>query len=273
MNRYQWKSLRSVLRIRSQLFLQYRMAALAGVITQFFFGFVMIMMYEAFFESPATRVQMPMSLAQTISYIWLGQALLGLLPWNGDREVQGMIRQGDFAYELLRPISLYRLWYYRILAQRLAPTVMKAMPLLLVVLFVLPDPYRLQGPTTFLGFLCFAITLSCSILLGCTISMVTTISALFLIGDGMDRFLPAVVMLFSGMVIPLAFFPEGLQGLFRWLPFSGLVDTPYRFYLGLYSPRELPFFLLLQVGWTIVLMVLGNVMIKKASRRTIIQGG
>jgi hypothetical protein len=29
-----------------------------------------------------------MSLPQIVAYVWLGQALLGLLPWNVDAELQ-----------------------------------------------------------------------------------------------------------------------------------------------------------------------------------------
>ncbi len=81
------RGLIGIFKMRFGLILNYRMAALAGLFTQLFFGFVMVMIYLAFYESGGGE-QFPMTLPQTVTYIWLGQGLLGLLPWNGDREVQ-----------------------------------------------------------------------------------------------------------------------------------------------------------------------------------------
>ena len=71
-------------------------------------------------------------LPEVRTYIWLGQALLAMLPWNVDRDVRDMIRSGTVAYELLRPLDLYNLWYCRALAWRVAPTLLRAVPLVAV---------------------------------------------------------------------------------------------------------------------------------------------
>ena len=265
------KALISIFRIRFLLLIQYRIAALAGLSTQFFFGMIMIMSFQAFFKSG--QGMMPMTLSQTITYIWLGQTLLGLLPWNGDREIQKMIRTGDLAYELLRPVSLYQLWFSRVLAQRLAPTLLRCVPLLLITRFLLPETIRIGLPASVDSALYFGLCLFGGILLGCAISNLITIATLFTIGDGVDRLLPAIVILGSGMVIPIVYFPDWSQMLFKWLPFSGLVDAPYRYYLGLYTIDDLPFSLFHIGIWLILLVAIGQWMLATARHRIIIQGG
>lgn len=265
------RGLMSIFKVRFNLQLQYRAAAYAGVFCQVFFGFVMVMMYEAFYSGGIT--DLPMTLTQTVTYIWLGQGLLGLLPWNGDREVQGTIRNGDVAYELVRPMNLYWFWYFKIMAQRLAPTLLRSVPLFLIAVFIMPDMLRMSGPADMIGFACFMVVLLGAIVLGSTVSNIITISTLFTIGDGMDRLFPALVTLGSGLVIPLAFFPDWSQIIFRLLPFSGLSDAPYRFYLGVYTVSDLPFVLIHQITWTIILALLGQFMLQKASQRIIVQGG
>ena len=52
--------------------LQYRSAAWAGIATQFFFGFVYIMVYDAFYQS--LKVSNPMTITQLITYKSLKQA-------------------------------------------------------------------------------------------------------------------------------------------------------------------------------------------------------
>lgn len=266
------RALKAVFKLRLRLSLQYRTAAAAGIVTQFFFGFVMIMIFEAFYRGDAAGHQ-PMTLAQTITYIWMGQMFLSLLPWNGDREIQGMIRNGDFAYELLRPISLYGYWYMKIIAQRISATLLRAVPLLVVAALLLPSSYKMAGPASPEGFLAFILTMIIGVFLGGAISNLITISVLFTIGDGVERLFPAIVMLFSGMTIPLAFFPDWSQKWLAWLPFSGLVDVPYRYYLGLYPPENLILTLGGQIVWTLLLFLFGQMMIRRARSRIVVQGG
>ena len=81
-----------------------------------FWGVMLIMIYEGFYSS--TSQAQPMALPQVISYVWLGQALLVLLPWNVDPEIRALVRSGAVAYELCRPVDLYNLWFVRALAWR-----------------------------------------------------------------------------------------------------------------------------------------------------------
>jgi ABC-2 type transport system permease protein len=268
------KGLMAIFKIRMRQILSYRAAAIAGIGTQFFFGFVMVMIYESFYRSSqGESVNLPMTLQQTITYIWLGQGLLSLLPWNGDREIQGMIRTGDYAYELVRPVNMYFYWYARILAQRIGGTLIRAVPLFVGVNILFAKELHMQGPDSLVAFVFFIGFMLIAVLLGAAISNIITLMVLFTIGDGVDRLLPAVVTLFSGMVIPLSFFPEWSQPVFRFLPFSGLVDSPYKFYLGIYGIQEFGPIMLQQCLWLTALILLGLGLLGRASRRIIVQGG
>ena len=68
----------AVFRARFQLLLQYRAAALAGFGTQCWWGAIKVMIFAAFLAGP---VPSPMTLRETIDYVWLGQAFLMVLPW------------------------------------------------------------------------------------------------------------------------------------------------------------------------------------------------
>lgn len=68
----------SFFRLRFSMGLQYRTAALAGVITQFVWGFMEIMIFRAFYQADAAAF--PMSLSATASYVWLQQAFSPSLP-------------------------------------------------------------------------------------------------------------------------------------------------------------------------------------------------
>ena len=261
----------SIVKLRFALQLQYRAAAFAGFCTQLFFGFVRVMVYHAFYLSAS--VIPPISLQQTVTYTWLAQATFRMLPWSGDREVMKLIRTGNVAYELCRPLNLYFSWYARLLSICIVPTMLAGGPLFLVAL-LLPAGFGVGLPVSLPAGLAFLISMTGALLLGCAIANILAISTLWTIaGDGVQRLLPAFVMIFSGNIIPLAFFPNWAQPVLRLLPFSGLADIPFRFYIGALPPSDIFPLFLLQMLWTFIIIGLGYRLVAAATRRVVVQGG
>jgi ABC-2 type transport system permease protein len=92
-------------------------------------------------------------------------------------------------------------------------------------------------------------------------------------GEGLGRLLPPAVTLLSGMIIPLPFFPDWARPFLEFLPFRGLVDTPFRLYTGdLPASAGLPL-VLHQALWTLALVFLGRLLVRRGLRRAEIQGG
>ena len=108
----------SFFRVRFQNGMQYRAAALAGMVTQFAWGFMEVMLYSSFHRS-ATDL-FPMEFQALSSYIWLRQAFLTLfLLWQSERDLFDLISNGDVGYELCRPLDLYGMWFTKNAAGRL----------------------------------------------------------------------------------------------------------------------------------------------------------
>jgi len=253
---------------RFRVLLQYRAAAIAGIATQLFWGLIRMMIFLAFYAS-STRPQ-PMSRTDMVTYIWLGQAMLGLLPWNFDADVRNMLRTGSVAYELVRPLDLYTHWYCRGFAQRVAPTLMRSIPLFIVAMLwfgMRPPPSAASGAAWLLT------TLGATLLNTAFMTLVTLTMFWTLSGEGMLRLAPFVVYLFSGMLLPLAFWPDGAQPLLRLLPFRGMVDVPFRVYLGQISPTQALGEFTVQLLWITVLVLAGRGLLARGTRRLVIQGG
>jgi ABC-2 type transport system permease protein len=265
----------AILGARFRTMLQYRAAALAGLWTQVFFGVVLISVYEAFYAS--TDRPQPLSFPQVVSYVWLGQALLALLPWNADSEVRGLVRSGAVVYELCRPLDLYTLWFVRAMAWRMAPTLLRAVPMVLLAMFVLPlvglAEWRLQPPDPAAG-VGFAAAMICTLLLSCALTTLINITLMWTIsGDGALVLLTALVTVCSGMIVPLPLFPDWAQPLLLALPFAGLVDLPFRIYVGSIDPGGVPAVLLHQLFWTALLVLAGRWLLSRGLRRLVVQGG
>jgi ABC-2 type transport system permease protein len=267
---------RALLSARFRTMLQYRAAAIAGAGTQFFWGFIRIMILMAFYRSSPEAP--PMDLADVISYIWLGQAFLALLPWTHDRDLEGLIREGGVAYELLRPTDLYSLWYVRTLAGRVAATSLRCIPILVFAGLLLPlvgmPEWRLAPPPSLAAFVAFVVALLVALALGVALTMLVHVSLLWTIsGDGVARLMPSLVMVFSGMVIPLPLFPDWAQPFLSALPFRALVDVPFRLYTGDIPAGEALAPIALALLWTVALVVLGRRLLARGQRVLVVQGG
>ena len=254
----------------------YRSAALAGVFTQVVFGFIIFMTLDAFSaEHPARS---PMSRSQLVSYVWLGQAFLALLPWTLDRDVVQMVRTGTIAYELLRPLDLYTFWFCRTLGWRVAATVLRAVPLLLFVTVGLRliglESYALPPPPSWASAGAFLISFAVAVPLGIVLTLlIQSIILWSLRAEGIRRVTPVIVMTFGGMLVPLPMLPPGLSDVLYALPFRGLVDAPYRAYSASLPPREAVFAAGVSALWLGVLLWAGRALLRRGLRNAVIDGG
>jgi ABC-2 type transport system permease protein len=262
---------------RFRMLLQYRAAALGGLVTQIAFGLILIMIYEAFYRSSTPAVQ-PMAFAQIASYVWLGQALLMMLPWNVDHELRAMMRTGGVAYELGRPVDLYTWWFARALAQRTAPVMLRALPMVVFAMLGLPllglGEWRLAPPASLSAGLGFAAAMVGALAVACAISVLLYIAWIWaIVADGIVMVVSTAVSMFSGLLVPLPLFPGWARAVLHWLPFAGVIDQPARIYAGHIADGELAGVLARQLGWTVVLIALGRRLLARGLRRVVVQGG
>lgn len=261
----------SFFRMRLLALIQYRAAAIAGMATNWTFGMMRIMVMIAFYAS--AKGAPPMSLAQSVTYIWLGQMLLGILPWNLEKEVSESVLTGQIAYELTRPIDIYAMWFMRTLAFRVAPTMLRGVPMFIICAFLLPGEYRLMlpGPAAFGA---FALSLLGALVLSASIT--NLMHAYVLVtqrSDGVVRIVNAAAEMLSGMIIPLTLMPDGLAGFLRYQPFAGVVDLPVRLYCGNLMPDEVWTVLGLQLTWAAALIAAGRFATNRGLRRIAVAGG
>lgn len=269
----------SILIVRYQMLLQYRAAALAGLGTQVWWGGIMIMVMAGFYMTPGARVdQLPFTLADMVTYIWLGQALFALLPYSADTEIQDMVRSGNVSYEKIRPLDTYWLWFMRSLAMRTAPPSLRALPLILFAGFFLPmiglSDWALKPPASLEAGFLFGLSFIGVMLLAAAITTILSITVIWwLTGNGVNSIAMPIVTFFTGMVIPLPFFPDWMQPFLNAQPFRGLVDVPYRIYLGNMTGSEAFMGLAHQFVWIVILIFFGRWLMARAMSKLIVQGG
>ncbi|MGF7060431.1 ABC-2 type transport system permease protein [Brassicibacter mesophilus] len=266
------KAYYSLFKMRLLKGLQYRMAALAGVSTQFFWGFMYIMIFEAFYSS--TSATQPISFRELIQVLWLQQSFLVLIMlWFRDNELFNHITSGNIAYELCRPTDLYNFWYAKLIAQRLSGALLRCFPILIVA-SLLPYPYKFSLPPSILSFILFFIALILGLILIVAISMLIYISVFYTMSPTGSLLVFGVFgEFFSGLIIPVPLMPHALKNIVYLLPFRYASDLPFRIYAGNIGIKEGIISIVVQILWILILIALGKLWMSKALKRIVVQGG
>ena len=250
--------------------LQYRAKALSGVVTQIFWGLLYIYLYTAFMGGKMIE---NFSISQMTAYVWLGQAFLVLrfldLPKNCAKEIEN----GNVCYKFVRPVDLYNQWYADYVGYRLSACLIRCIPLLIFA-FLMPGNLRMALPVSLLAFVLFVVALLIGALIMASISMITVyLTFKTLSAKGTVTICNTIVGLLGGAYVPLVFMPQGLQNVLNYLPFRFIMDLPSRIYIGNILPIDGLKYLGIALVWLAILIVIGRLLISKASKNAVIQGG
>lgn len=259
-------------RLRFSMGLQYRAAAVAGIVTQFFWGAMELLAFRAFYQ--ADPGAFPMSFQATASYVWMQQAFLALFAaWMFENEIFQCIRDGSVAYELCRPVDLYAMWFARSAANRVSRAVLRCAPILLVAAF-LPAPLGMTAPQSLSAFLWWAVTMVLGLAVTVGFGMLIYLVTFFTLSpDGVRMVAVSLVEILQGAIIPLPFFPDGLRQFLELLPFAAMQNVPLRAWSGDLSGQDLYAAAGLQLFWAVALVGGGWLLSQKALQKTVVQGG
>ena len=262
----------AIFRIQFSNSLQYRTAALAGLTTQFAWGFMLCFSFAAFYRSNPDAF--PMEFSHTVSYIWLQQALLALFStWWLDHNILNSISDGGISYDLVRPMDLYYRWFAQSTARRTANAMLRCAPVLIVA-FILPQPYRMSLPPNLLQFALFLLSIVFAL---CVVSLFNMLVYISTIRSLSSRGIISILTIFAGFlagdVIPLPFFPDSILSVVRLLPFASMQNMPLRIYSGNIAGTDALYGMALQVFWIAVLLLIGRRAMSRSLKRVVAQGG
>lgn len=179
------------------------------------------------------------------------------------------IRTGEIAMDLTRPVGLRENLFFETLGNNLFEIVFGALPMLLAGALVfglnVPHPAYL---------LLFAVATINGLLIYFLLSyMVGLVAFWYLTVWHLERLLNDLILVFSGALIPLWFFPPFLVTISEWLPFRQIFYTPISIYLEKHSLSEAGLLIIQQLLWLGLLLLLERAMWKRGVRKLVIQGG
>ena len=254
--------------MRWKMEIQYRGAALGGIVCQMVFGLILIALYRALYlGSPQA-----MPLSSICTYVWLQQAFFRML-LSSDNDLMDKIRTGGIAYELCRPVNLYGYYYARIGAMKLMGSLLRAVPMLLFA-SLLPAGWGIAAPASLPALLCALMGLGLGLLCMCALENITMgISMRTIDFRGFQALLNLLMTTFSGNILPLTLFPESWQQAVQLLPYAQLLDAPIRLYTGETPLSAAGSTFLIQLIWLGIFLAIGIHLWQKNTRKMIVQGG
>jgi ABC-2 type transport system permease protein len=241
----------------------YPLVTVAGVFTNTIFGFLGAYILLAVYRH-RTNVG-GYDAHDAVTYVWLVQALLATVYVFGWQELAQRIRDGSIATDLSRPLDPLRYWLAFDLGR--AP---------FHFLFRGVAPFAIGGLifdlhyATPLHVLLFVVSLFFAVVVSLGFRFLYNLPAFWLLDiRGVVILALTFSLFFSGMIMPLAFFPVWLRDLARGLPFASMLQTPVDAWLGKADWWEI----VLQVVWAVVLLALGRLGLRHATRKLVVQGG
>ena len=248
--------------------LTYRAAALAGLVTNIFFGLVRAAVLVALYGN--REVVEGLDLQAVVTYTGLTQAVIVYLSIFGWYDLMNAVHQGDVGADLLKPMRLFTFWLAQDLGRALVGLALRGLTIMLVYALLFDIVY----PNGLVQWGALALALGLSWLLSFAYRFLVNLAAFWSPdAKGIGRFAFVIVMFFSGFLMPLRFFPDWVQGVAYLTPFPHMLNTVVEVYLGVVTGPALARALLAQALWAVGLVVLCQLVLHKATRRLVILGG
>jgi ABC-2 type transport system permease protein len=211
-----------------------------------------------------------MSALQMTSYISIAWMARAFYFNNIDREIAQEIKEGKVAVELIRPYNYLLMKTMQGLGEGIFRLSFFSVPGMVIVALIFPIAFS-TNPTTWL---LFAVALIFSFLINMQINLLTGILTFFFYNNtGLIRAKRVVIDLFSGLLLPISFFPGWAQQIMSFLPFQGISYVPSMIFTESFSGSEIINAVLFQVVWVFILILPIQILWLIARKQLVVQGG
>jgi ABC-2 type transport system permease protein len=246
----------------------YPAATFAGLFTNTVFGFMVTYILLALYRE-RTHVG-GYSESDTLTYVWLTQAMLSMIAvwsWN---DLALRIRSGDIAIDLARPLDPFRAGLASDLGRAFYQAAFRGVPPLVLAALV----FDLTAPGDLVVWCAFLLSVVLAVALSFAFRFLYNSAAFWLMHyRGVMVMSSHVASLLSGMLIPVVFFPGWLRTIAYATPFPGMLQVPVNVFVGRTEGMHIAGALLVQAGWLVVLLFAARLTFAAGARRLVIQGG
>jgi len=248
--------------------LAYRLRYYTGIATYFIYVSVYYFIWKAIYtQSPDIE---GFDFHQMLTYIALGWILRSFYYNNIDQDLAQQVMEGKLAMDLIKPVNVQMMYVAQAQGESLFRIAMLTAPTAVILMLV----YPVRRPASTVHFLAFLASAVLSFFLVAGINFAVGTFAIRLKSIlGLLRAKYFLLELFSGLLLPISFFPEAFQKVLQFLPFQYISYVPLLLYLGKISGAGILRALGLQLFWVAAMLAVGDALWRWSSRKITIQGG
>lgn len=227
-------------------------------------------LWKAVYASSGSDVIGGVGFERAYLYVGISMSLVGTIQTFVDWTLGRLVASGDIFRYLCRPQEFVGQLFSESVGDCFVNCAAVGLPAL-VLSFALSGAGFPDLVNVLLFFPAFAV----SFILNFLIEFVTGLSVFALQSNrGVINAKDTVVMVLSGALVPLPFYPAGVRSVLEWLPFQALYNAPARILAdGGAGVAEAVPFLARQAAWTVVFFVLARALFAAAQRKLTVNGG
>ncbi|MFD0872183.1 ABC-type uncharacterized transport system, permease component [Chlamydia abortus] len=257
-----------LIRIRFLMMLAYRVNYYSGIVIYVINIGAQYFLWQAIYQGKDSLAGLDaVQMTTYVAISWMARAFYFN---NLDREIANEIRDGSVAVQMIRPYNYLVVKMMQAMGEGIFRLLLFSVPGMIIASLLFP----VRLPSDPGVWFAFAGMLLFSFLINSQINILTGLFAFFVENnEGMMRMKRVAVDLFSGLVIPISFFPEWGQAVMKLLPFQAITYLPGAVFAGNAAGTTAAGVLSVQLFWFAVLIVPILIMWRSARNRLFVQGG
>jgi len=262
-----------IVRVTARRMRTYRAATFAGVVTNTVFGYILAyVLLAAVRDGPVESVGAgAFGTRDAATFTFVAQGLLVAVGVMGTTmEMAERVKSGEVALDLARPYD-YQGWWaavaygravFYLWARGIAPFLLGALA------------FDLRLPPEAWLWPAFLLAVALAIGLAFAWGFLLQMTAFWIVDvRGPNQLGWVSAQLLAGTFVPLALVPDDAERLVRLLPFASMIQVPVEVYLGMHRGQDLLAAYGVALAWLAVLVAAGRLVLARAERRVVVDGG
>lgn len=247
----------------------YKFSLFFNAAEKYIYIVLVFFLWGAIYKSLGDK-SLSMNFEETFTYLSLATAIFGLFQTWVDWDISQLMIKGDISIVLTKPVDFQVYMLFKRLPWVILNFFTITFPTLVLLIFVFNMPIN-KG----INVLFFFISIVISYLIYFSIDFIVGVTAFYTESVwGLSMAKDAIISFFSGGVIPLPLFPEGLRKVSEFLPFKTIYDMPIEILVNKnLNIENITYSLGVQIFWLLVIFSLSRFYYRRAEMMIKINGG
>lgn len=246
----------------------YRANTVIQLLSSFIYFFISINVWSALYRGKNEVSNI--SLLDMLTYILMVQIVKSLVKLPISQYVANRVTAGNIAIDFIRPTNIKYCAFFDSIGSAVFTVLLFSIPMFIIGSIF----WGIILPIDFKQWLLFILSLSFAIILYATMDYIFGLTSFWTKTNYYIGWInSALMVLFSGSVIPLWFYPKTIRAIASILPFHYFIFEPINIFLGKVTNKEAIIIILSQSIWIVFLLLIERIVWHYAKKVITVQGG